>query len=343
MSKKIILHIGAGKCGSSALQTFLSHNPVLKTHDEKVVVYTVVNRDGVLYPPKTIKKQVRTSETNYCSSVLLRNCNEATFKVNFRKSLARFNCDTLVLSCEGWRNDAQYAAALLSELKDFDVTVIMYVRPPVEWINSAWWQWGAWTNTEFHNWKTHAIQDTKWVTSIKEWQHVSFLNRLIVRVLPEDIIIDFCQLLNINAEKISMVVANQSLPDTLLRVFQQRKSLRSDPYDSKIDATLSKRLKAKGNPAWVLWPKTIESILAETKDANQELLAYFDEQTREAVLNSPEWWDSAHYNDKKTQNADGCTPNIEQLLDLLEDSLSALHKADLEITQLRKRLKDGHS
>jgi len=50
-----------------------------------------------------------------------------------------------------------------------DVELIAFVRPQVKWINSAWWQWGAWdANNDFESWLETAIGACQWFNYLKQ-------------------------------------------------------------------------------------------------------------------------------------------------------------------------------
>ncbi len=338
MLKQVILHIGAGKCGSSALQQFLSFNPVLETTDGKKVLYGTIGANGNLLTGELIADCAITSPTEYLSCKILKNCNQEVFESNFRESLKNVDAEMLVLSCEGWNREAKEAEQLFRVLASYKVIVLMYVRPPVDWVNSAWWQWGAWTKSDFTRWLNKAVNSTKWVEQIEEWKKVGFVDKLLVRVLPKDIIQDFAKIVKLNIPSKENHIVNKSLPDIVLRVYQMRNTLRPSAHNSKMDFSLSKYLKTQGKPAWVLSQENVEYIIEQTRSANCELLDFFNEAIREKVKKSPAWWNADYYKDRKRSDPLNSELSQNELLDLLEDSFTALHKLDLENKELKKQL-----
>jgi hypothetical protein len=77
---QVILHIGASKCGSSALQTMFTEHPVLERRDGTRVAYAAVDGQGSVRHGE--KLRASNGIRGYCSSVNAKN-------------LAEFSAETL--------------------------------------------------------------------------------------------------------------------------------------------------------------------------------------------------------------------------------------------------------
>ena len=143
-----ILHIGAGKCGSSSLQTALSRNPTFTGGNGATYKYVCIDPPGPrLLRDGEVLRAANVNPHQYCCSrpASLWAPEKCTIK-----SLTQQFDDLLgggftpILSWEDWINEA----GLFSELRilprlGLSAKIIVFIRPQIPWINSAWWQWGA--------------------------------------------------------------------------------------------------------------------------------------------------------------------------------------------------------
>jgi hypothetical protein len=340
--KKIYLHIGNGKCGSSALQSYLSKNCNLITRDGKRIAYAALGVDGTIISGSRIKDIQKKSVWQYVSSVNLSNCRDENFSENILKSLNALSQDVIVFSCEGWINELSLAKEFFKEISEqYEVEVVVYVRDPVGWLNSAWWQWGAWADVDFKRWLNHELESVKWIRKIKGWEQSGLAKFVNVRVLSGDVISDFLELLNVQStaslEKPS--VSNKSLPSELLRFFQKRRKLRPTPHDSSIDFSMMRWLDLEGGPDWVIDADTVKYVLSETKDFSLELQEFLSDDQKEIIKNKSEWWDISAFEDKLRNVKKPEFDNLseEKMSDLLEAAILALEKSDQ--TTLKNNLK----
>ena len=186
----------------------------------------------------------------------------------------------VVLSYEGWINDSEIfnKSRILSKSK-VKSEVICYIRPPVEWINSAWWQWGAWAEVPFQYWINGTLRYACWYDRVMAWNEVDGVEKVTVHLLPKDIVSDFCQILGIPPIQTSR--SNAGLPASVLRLYQKSKQLRSGPHNSAIDFMLAHYLKESGDPAlWVLGPKLIDKMIFRTRESNLKLLEMLRKEPR---------------------------------------------------------------
>ncbi len=153
---KILLHVGMPKCGSSALQSYLS-----STEFEKATAgrskYVALHDDGKVLVGDALFRRAAVSSYGYVTSHSTYDSFAADRKLQ-RNALAIFKelsqeADTIVLSSEGWGTAPQALAEdSIFSAAGYEVNVIAYVRPQIEWLNTAWWQWGAWADVPFSRW-----------------------------------------------------------------------------------------------------------------------------------------------------------------------------------------------
>ena len=334
---KTLLHIGAGKCGSSALQRFLSMNPVLPLRNGGHLVYAVILHNGdvmtgkqvhrsadgtgmqmerrpitpglllhkgrrlisaavrrnrpVLSGPQ-VRRRARRTISGYVSSAPLSHISQNLS--NFRVPGVGKN-DVVVLSCEGWRKEfdrlkTQDALAAFGQ-----VDALMYVRPQTEYINSAYWQWGAWSDRPFDDWFAGALDDGKWARAAQAWNACDRVNDFAVRVVPDDVVTDFLEFVGAEPsvfENLDGKRLNSGLSDTILRVMQRHRELRPSSHESYIDFVLEKHFgHLPGKPAWVLSPEHIEAIITRTRSDNETLQTLMSEDQAQAMQADRKWWE----------------------------------------------------
>ncbi|MFW6028295.1 MAG: hypothetical protein ACOC9Q_02090, partial [bacterium] len=193
---KAIVHIGAGKCGSSAIQASLSAVPQLANRTGTEFRYVVADANFRMLPVCEIVKRATLSRSGYVKSPNPRRLCDMTGEV-WSTLCASLEADIaagriLVLSSE----DYFMASELFAEAHLFDrlgasATILAYVRPQVDYLNSAWWQWGAWTGERFDRWLAKRLGRAAWARHIVRWKDVPGVQDIIIRPLPKDVVSDF--------------------------------------------------------------------------------------------------------------------------------------------------------
>jgi len=340
---RAILHIGAGKCGSSALQEYLSQSIDLKDSQNNRAVYGVLRPDGTIITRNVVSELALKSVFQYASSPNLKNIKGPDAAAKSLASLEKIDADTLILSSEGWINDPEAAAEKLSWLSKYDVEIVVYVRPPVLWLNSAWWQWGAWSNVDFDQWINSSESMTYWAVFLKRWENLPFINKMSVRLLPKNIVADFLTLTDLHENSTtnsnSETISNVSLPGSVLRVYQKYRELRPSPHESNIDFSLSRRLSGiKQSPDWVINSEKIEAIISNTNVHNEKLKGYFDTTQLASFNSDSRWWSADAF---QTQAAISSERKIteDEMQEIVVQSFHSLHQAELEIIELKNRLR----
>jgi len=211
----------------------------------------------------------------------------------------------------------------------------------VEWLNSAWWQWGAWTGTKFNQWLSRSVENTFWSEYVKVWSHVEFVDNVIVRNLSTDVVGDFQDVLSIPSELKNDARSNTSLPGSVLRLFQQFSELRPSAHEPQIDFTVSRRLsEISSKPDWIISSKQITEVLEASRKYNDDLLCFMSSSQRETTLSNPAWWDENYYNTKDFQDPGVRAISESEKNNLMYHSIVSLHQAESEIISLRNKVRE---
>ena len=144
--RKAYFHIGFSKTGSSSLQGYLSFNPVhetRKTHEK--LMYCSFEKGGKIIYGEDLLKSAISTPLKYSSSFsgIAEQLENSKTKLELDKIFEQGV--TPIFSQEDWGRTAEHFkhSDFFGQL-ELDVYVIVYVRPQVDWFNSAWWQWFAW-------------------------------------------------------------------------------------------------------------------------------------------------------------------------------------------------------
>lgn len=335
------IHMGCPKCGSSALQTAFSEQPSLVSTNESPVEYVAVRPQGV-WRGSDLSSRARHHAFGYIPSVTCAHLTRlsASELSDMGQSLRDVGQrdGKLVLSNEGWMFErAFFEKTQLFQYLNLECELVVYVRPPVDWMNTAWWQWGAWTGESLGDWVEKMLSTVRWYEAIAPWRDMPGVNKLNVRLLPEDVVGDFCALLDLPALQTNL--NNTSLPGSLLRLYQRHPELRPGPHRSEIDFVLARHLQELGgNTPWVLGPDLVEKIIEATKESNRKLLELLDVDSRTQMEGDSRWWNPAAYGGRQAE------PPEEQAVEpgatdaLAAKALRSVYELDEENRKLRAKL-----
>ena len=155
---QLVLHIGAPKCGSSALQAALTRQPVLTAADGRRFRYVSLGRGAG--PPRLIEGQslrriADTSVFGYATfpAVPRDDSTQAYFEaIDATRRRGLRGGFVPILSNEAWIGDPALFAAALAAAGNPPVDAVAFLRAPVDWLNAAYWQWGVWSQPRFERW-----------------------------------------------------------------------------------------------------------------------------------------------------------------------------------------------
>ena len=185
MTARLILHIGANKTGSSAIQTFLRLN------------HKALGAMGILVPDRELGTTSRvTGEHVFAFQELISKSNRAEIDSRLR-ALAQNDAGTVICSAENLSNGANFQHFAKS-LSGLDCKVVLYIRRQDELLTSTWQQWNSKNETDLNAWLLLALQRLgHWHRCIDGWENVAGQGNVIVRVFQRadlvngDVVDDF--------------------------------------------------------------------------------------------------------------------------------------------------------
>ncbi len=286
-----VVHIGAGKCGSTSLQSSLSHTPLLSdTENSQQYEYAVIRENGSVL--RGAQLHDRLSPSGFSSVDLTHEVHSHLGMSEISNNIQAIYQENKIpiLSCEGWLSRAhQFQTRKLLKQLSLNPKVVVYVRPPLEWINSAWWQWGAWLDIGFDEWLERQRKVVNWTRWIREWKALEGVASVEVRLATSDVVESFGQLLNVNLPKHQNV--NIGSPPALLRFLQRHRQYRKGPHDNQIERYLITKLALKNEATpWVLSDELQVEIIDDLKESYNELLTFLPPREQQKMLDDARWW-----------------------------------------------------
>lgn len=340
---RLIFHIGAGKTGSTSIQSVLKHN------DKEL------KKQGVWYLGLMLE---RTEKIQYSwqrnSSVVEdfhrlspQDAKEQLLNVlsPIMEEARANNIETLIWSNESFLGGNHNFIPAIKELQQqgIRVDVLIYVREYLSWIRSAYTQWGLKHKTYLGKLKNFG----EWSAGNKP----SFYKQMepLLRVMPNsvyvrnmnavgDVVEDFCMFAGIKAENMRFFRENDSPQneELVLRSLFNSKFHRqvlpsvyelATDYKGVYKKTPSKYLESLIVPS----EEDIQSILHETRDDHHKLNELLQAQGQRPLV-------EREYASKSTE------VNTEKLLFALADIVmtqsNKISQLERQISQLEQEIKD---
>jgi hypothetical protein len=215
--------------------------------------------------------------------------------------------EDLIFSCEGWLRALPHQQSFNNLLNVVapptsgrSVELVAFVRAPVKWINSAWWQWGIWEqDVDFDQWLDTAIGAVQWFKYLGLATAYTSVSQLTVEPVDHDVVDQLIRALDIRECDNIQSSSNLSLPAEALQLFLDHRQHRPHAHASFSDFLIGHSIglnKASYTPTpWVLNPEQIQRIIKATHNSNQQLLGLMTNPWKQKVIDDPFWWDPAAY------------------------------------------------
>jgi len=244
VTRRIIIHAGFGKCGSTSIQAALFRN------------FGKLQKDGI----SLLGKELRIARALADFEVPIWFLEQAKEKrehltPRLSKGIASVTTDDVrVLSAENLA-DPQMAALFARLDSEFEVSVIFYLRPQFQWIPSAWKQWDLKSGMSLSDFVSQCINTGRpWFKlGIDAWRRVLPSATLHVRFLIPELLMggnparDFFHLIGLSPDRydIEMQRTNPSLDCSILHVLSKNPHLFSGIHDNRLTKALSLALAEK--------------------------------------------------------------------------------------------------
>ena len=287
-----ILHIGAPKCGSSALQTALTAQPEMRDgagRRYRYIVYRATDGGGALFTGQTAKMASRHSLYGYASWPNvggLQDPDAFWSAMNRVRGDARRKGMIPILSNEGWIAHAEAFAGHLRAAPG-RTEAIAFVRPPLDWLNAAYWQWGVWSGLDFATWLSRTGSGYQLGAQIEAWSRLPGLG-LTVRSARRDVIGAFAERFGLPLA--GDVVSNSSAPPALIGFLLRNRRFRPSAHESGVEFVFGRwcRMTRPERP-WAITLQEAERILQDSAADVDRLAAAIAPADAEVLLADPSW------------------------------------------------------
>jgi hypothetical protein len=246
--QRIAIHAGFAKCGSASIRTALFQN------------FRALQKDNV----SVFDKGLRIARTAadligtpiWALEAAKKKSENLTQRLsNEIESVAKRKTDHLaILTAENLANPGM--VELFPGIdREFEVCVIFYLRPQLQWIPSAWKQWGLKEGVPLNNFVSQCLDAYRpsFKLAIETWERALPAARVHVRFLISELLTggtptqDFFHLLGLSQDKyhIDTDPRNPSLDVSILHVLSKNPHLFSGVHDNALTLALTRTLSKK--------------------------------------------------------------------------------------------------
>lgn len=230
METRIILHIGANKTGSSAIQDFLRRNwKLLRGHD-----YLVPDRDLGL-------SENITGEHVFAFQEMFNDSNRAGLEAKLR-ALTKLDNKAVLISAENLSNGSNFQL-VGKAIAGLNCKVVLYIRRQDELLTSSWQQWHSKREIDFNAWLVLALQRYgHWQRCIDGWETAAGAGNVTVRVFQRtdlangDVVDDYVSMIGLDEPHPVFVrpegVINPSYSDLITPIVSGSKFLFAGEHDN---------------------------------------------------------------------------------------------------------------
>jgi len=242
---RLFIHAGFAKCGSASIRTAIFQN-FRKLQKDNVFVFDKVLRiaraaaDLIGSPIWSLEHARKRSENL-----------TPRLSAEIAPLLTRKRDHLAILSAENLANPgmADLFAGIDSQ---YEVSVIFYLRPQLQWIPSAWKQWGLKTGASLSDFVAQCIDShtPAFRRDIESWKKMLPTANIHVRFLIPELLAggnparDFFNLLGVSGKdyKFESEARNPSLDVSVLHALSKNPHLFADVHDNRLMLALTRAL-----------------------------------------------------------------------------------------------------
>jgi len=232
VARRLILHIGANKTGSSAVQSLIR----LNLRAFRSLGYAIPDRFMGL-SRRITGEQVFGFEPEFERE------DAAAIGQKIAYLMARTSQPNLLISAENLSNPDNFRF-FRDCLKSIECRVILYVRRQDEFLLSSWRQWHSKTETDLHAWLLRAVPRLgHWLPCIEGWESVVGEGNVTVRIFQRsdlvngDVVDDFASVMGLDIAALNLTrpaaPVNASHADLVTEMVCGNAFLFADQHDSK--------------------------------------------------------------------------------------------------------------
>lgn len=296
---QLILHVGLPKGGSSALQTALSQTPELTSGTGRQLRYTALRQAGgqqTLLKGRALSLAARRSAYGYATWPNIRPGDADSPVFDWLPKVmeaGRRDGTVPIASCEGWVNQPDLFAAHLQRWGNPRVEVVAFLRPPVDWMNASYWQWGIWNVPSLDLWLRRGNLPYNFGLDLERWAQIPNLRLRLAGARP-DVVQKFSALYDVNLPGASS--SNSSSPPALIGFLLRNREFRPSGHDASSEFVVQRWCPpVPGRKLWAVQAAHVWALrqaVARNRAALQRIAAA---EELEDIFSDARWQDERLY------------------------------------------------
>ena len=296
----LILHVGAPKCGSTALQSALSATPDLVDAGGRQLRYVgwrQVGRAGAALYGRDVTVSAHASAYGYVSWPNFGADAQGAGPVldgldRVRRRGLRAG-HVPIVSCEGWISRADVFAAQLARWGNPPVEVTAFLRPVVEWTNSAFWQWGIWNVPSLDAWMNRGNLPYRFGHDLEAWARIANVRVRFAWAKP-DVVAQFARWQGVKLPPAPMQNTSSSPP--LVGVMLRHRRLRPTGHEAAAEFVVQRWCPpVAGRRLWAVMARHVHLLRPVTRGNLDALSRIAADPAMRELCEDPRWLHEERY------------------------------------------------
>ena len=290
---KLFIHIGAGKCGSSAIQQFLETN------------VEMLRKQGILVPGRNLEddavgcgQHLQFFEDGIVDDRFQSVVNDRLAELE--RVASTDGLHSVVISGENLINPKGFVELFDEAAGIYDIKIVAYVRRQDDFLISAWQQWQLKQHDSFWDYYVKQRGKVNWHRQLERWRRRFGDEAMLVRryasnlLVEGDVVVDFCDAIGAETADLRLTGrANRSLHERFNHLANKHRDVLFDSiHDHRFYTFLEEMLgemaykNYRGSALLNLAQRRM--ILDDHADVNERLRAtYFPDIAPADLFNKP--------------------------------------------------------
>lgn len=286
----IILHVGAPLCGTRALQRAFSAAPLLST-DSGPLAYAVPGpRGGALLSGRALRTTAARDLRGRLGWPDME-ADTAAALAPLDRLRRKPPGGVPLVSNPGWIGQADRFADALPQWFAEDappVEICAFARPPLDWLNAAYWEWGVWSGRGFGAWLAQMGMPYTLGAALTRWEALPAVRLKLG--LTEDVLTAFDGAYGTALPR-PACGTDGALPPALLGFLLRNRRYRGDAADTATEEVFRRWCHVAEAPRpWAVLPRHLSEVRAATRADLDRLFALIPEAEVENLrARDPRW------------------------------------------------------